>query len=116
MVMPENILVSQKEIEACKEEYFTQHTYSGTDEPVIIDDHTAEIIVRSRKRHRNYLNSVHKSHEMTEWGTEILAPAGTARFYVHRQCVNCGGEQYHHSAGKFIDSELEEKCPMLEEV
>jgi len=76
----------------------------------LISRETANSILRSRKRHEEYLNSVHPSHEMTEWGTKIIAPVGTPRFYAHRECKKCGGEQYHHPAGKFIDGCLKSKC------
>lgn len=108
--MPEKIIVSQEEIDACKKEYFTKHTYIGTNKPVTINDETAEIVVRNRKRHQSYLNSVHPSHKMTEWCTKIMAPAGTERFYKYRECIICNGKQYYHTAGKFIDQKLKRIC------
>ncbi len=110
MIRYQDIEITLEEIEACKKEYLETHTYHGTDKPVVLDDRAAEIVVNSRKYHEAFLNAVHPSHDMTEWGTEIMAPSGTERFYAHRECNNCGGEHYHHPAGKFIDSELESEC------
>lgn len=45
----------------------------------------------------------HPSHEMTEWRTEIRAPAGTPRFYGVRECTACGGEEMQHPAGHFLN-------------
>lgn len=101
---------SKEEIEAVKKEYFEEHTIHGTDKPVVLDDKTAIYVLRGRKAHEDYLNSVHESHDMTDWETEIKAPVGTPRFYSCRHCKKCEGEQYHHPAGKFIDGELKRKC------
>ncbi len=110
MIRYDEIEITLEEIEALKEEWFKTKTYHGTDKPIVLDDKTAEIIINRRKYEEAWKNSVHESHEMCNWRTEIMAPAGTPRFYAYRQCKNCGGEQYHHPAGKFMDPELEEKC------
>lgn len=101
---------TDEEIQEVIDEYYNEHTYIGTENPVTIDERTAEIILGSRKRHQEWINSVHPSHDMTEWGTKIIAPVATPRFYAHRECKKCGYEQYHHPAGKFIDSQLKEEC------
>lgn len=101
---------SKEEIEAIKKEYREERTMHGSNEPVILDDKTAEIILRSQKSHDDYINSVHESHDMSEWRTEIIAPVGTPRFYNFRECEICSGAQYYHAAGKFIDGELKRKC------
>ena len=110
MIKYRDIEVTLEEIEAIKKEWFETKTYFGTDKPITLDDKTAEIIIRRQKYEKEWINQVHESHDMTEWGTQIKAPVGTARFYAHRECNNCGGEQYHHPAGKFIDPELKIKC------
>ena len=102
--------VTPEEILKIKQEFYEKHKIDGTDKPVLLSDFVARIIVASRKEHENYLNSVHKSHDMTDWRTEVMSPVGTARFYQYRECKNCGGAQYYHAAGKFIDPELKEKC------
>lgn len=48
------------------------------------------------------LNAVHPSHQMSEFRCEILAPAGTPRFYNVRHCVNCEKEEWKHAAGHFF--------------
>jgi hypothetical protein len=101
--------VKPEEILEIKQEYFEKKVI-GTSKPVIINNDVAKILVRSRKHFHKYLNSVHESHEMTDWRTEIMAPAGTSRFYKYRECKNCGGAQYYHAAGKFIDNKLKNIC------
>lgn len=101
---------TKEEIETIKNEYFTQHTYNGTDKPVIIDDQTSVYILRGRKRYQEWLNSVHESHVMTDWRTEIRCPGSTPRFYGVRNCKKCEGEQLQHPAGKFMDGSLKTKC------
>lgn len=110
MIPWDEIECTLEEIEALKKEWFETKTYHGTDKPIVLDDRTAEHVIVSRKRHESYINSVHESHDMCEWTSKIMAPVGTARFYAWRECNICGGEQYHHPAGRFIDRELEEKC------
>lgn len=44
----------------------------------------------------------HPSHKMSKWRTEILAPAGTPRFYGVRNCKVCGEEEWSHPAGHFL--------------
>lgn len=52
----------------------------------------------------------HKSHNMTKPYAEILAPCGTPRFYVVRECKKCGAGQAEHAAGIFCDPELLKPC------
>ena len=101
---------TQKEIDEIKKEYLEKHTYIGTDKPVVLDDNTAYYVLASRARFNDYINSVHPSHNLTEWYSEVKCPASTARFYSTRKCKNCEGEQYYHAAGRFIDSKLKHKC------
>jgi len=102
---------SQEEINEIKREYREEHTIIGTEnEPVILNDRVAICVLTSRKRLEEYLNSIHSSHNMKDWTTKILAPAGTARFYSYRECKDCGGAQYYHTAGRFIDPELKRGC------
>ena len=110
MIRYQDIEITIEEIEAIQKELFETKTYHGTDRPVILDHKTAQYIINGRKYHEAFLNAVHPSHNMTEWGTEIMAPSGTERFYAYRQCQNCEYEQYHHPAGKFLDHQLEVKC------
>lgn len=98
------------EIEEVKREYREEHTVIGTDKPVIIKEATAIAVLSSRKRHKDYINSVHESHDMTDWESKIMAPAGTERFYSYRECTKCEGAQFHHPAGRFIDNELKKEC------
>lgn len=100
---------TEKEIAEVMEEY-SHKTYIGSDKKIKLDESTTIYILRGRKRETEFLNSVHSSHDMTDWYSEIRSPAGTPRFYSCRECKNCEGEQYHHPAGKFIDSELKIKC------
>lgn len=44
----------------------------------------------------------HPSHKMSGWKEEILAPAGTPRFYAVRKCELCEEEEWKHSAGHFL--------------
>ena len=46
---------------------------------------------------------------MTKWRTEILAPAGTPRFYGVRNCTRCKLEEWKHAAGHFLNG-LEKSC------
>ena len=108
--MIKNNNFSNKEINEIIREYREEHKIIGTDKPVILSELSAIAILSSRKRMKEYLNSVHPSHDMTKWRDEIMSPVGTPRFYNYRECKKCGGEQYYHSAGKFIDRILEEKC------
>lgn len=75
-----------------------------------ISDDLASRIIEGKKRFEHWKEDINSSHEMTDWYTKIKAPAGTPRFYACRSCKNCGGEQYHHPAGKFKDSELLKEC------
>ena len=97
--------INQIKIEYSKKKYIGTNKYIDD-----LDTRTAIYILKSRRVFQDYINSVHESHTMTEWRTEILAPAGTPRFYAYRKCINCGSEQYHHPAGQFIDDELKRKC------
>jgi len=110
MIRHNEIEITLEEIEALKKEWFETKTYHGTDKPIVLDDRSAESIIQGRKYHEAWLNSAHSTHVMSMWRSEIMCPASTPRFYAYRQCKNCGGEQYHHPAGKFMDSELEEEC------
>jgi len=110
MIRYQDIEITLEEIEALKKEWFETKTYHGTDKPIVLDDRAAEHIINSKKYHDAWINSVHESHDMCDWRTQIMAPAGTERFYAYRQCENCEGEQYHHPAGKFMDSYLEKEC------
>ena len=55
-------------------------------------------------------NKPHKSHKMGKVYSEILAPCGTPRFYVVRDCKLCGAGQAEHAAGRFCDPELLKAC------
>lgn len=46
--------------------------------------------------------AVHPSHKMTAFRSEILAPAGTPRFYAVRNCTVCEKEEWEHAAGHFL--------------
>ena len=46
--------------------------------------------------------AVHPSHSMSNWRSEILAPAGTPRFYSVRHCKHCTKEEWEHAAGHFF--------------
>jgi hypothetical protein len=105
----QDIVVTPEEIEAVKKEYSKKY-YFGTREHIKLDDNMAIYVIKGRKGHEAYMNSVHKSHKMTKWSSTILAPCGTPRFYSIRECKKCGGEQYYAAAGRFIDPELKEKC------
>ena len=97
--MSREYAISNEEIEEVKKEF------------PLLNDAGAKIILKSRKNLDEYLlKTVHKSHKMSEWESKIMAPVGTPRFYYYRQCTICSGEQYYHSAGKFIDPELKEEC------
>ena len=100
---------TEKEIIEVKQEY-SKKKYIGTDKFIELDTQTAIRIVRSRQIFNKYINSVHKSHCMVKWTSKIMAPAGTPRFYSYRYCTKCGGEQYYHAAGRFIDRELKTEC------
>ena len=53
---------------------------------------------------------IHRTHKMGKWHSEVLAPAGTPRFYEVRDCIKCGAGEAHHAAGNFVDKELYEEC------
>lgn len=53
---------------------------------------------------------IHATHKMGEERSEILAPAGTPRFYGVTDCENCGYGMAEHPAGFFIDEELFKPC------
>ncbi len=103
--------ITKKEINEIKKE-FLQHTVIGSDppRPVKISTLSAQSVIRSRRCHQEWLDSVHDSHDMTDWYGEIKSPVGTARFYSVRKCKNCEYEQYEHPAGKFIDGPLTLEC------
>lgn len=106
--------ITDKEIQEVIDEYYNEHTVIGTkDKPVVINEGTAEIIIKSRRRREAFLNSVHESHNMTDWHSEIRSPVGTPRFYSVRECKRCDHEQMESAAGRFIDPELERRCSML---
>lgn len=113
MIKYQDIEITQEEIEKVKKEYLKEHTYIGTDKPVVLNDKTAKYVIRGRKYHEAYLNAVDPSHDMTEWENKVMAPAGTERFYRYRVCKRCGYEQYYAAAGKFLDNWLEKRCPEL---
>jgi hypothetical protein len=106
--------ITQEEIEEVKKEY-SKKCYYGTREHIKLDDNMARYVIKGRKGHQAYLDSVHKSHKMTKWGSTILAPCGTERFYSIRECKKCGGEQYYAAAGQFIDDELKKPCKVKKE-
>ena len=50
----------------------------------------------------------HSSHRMQrKWHTEILAPAGTERFYSVRSCIACGEREEKAAAGHFFNGLLQ---------
>lgn len=102
--------VSKKEIKKFIKQYAKEHTYFDTDEPVQLSEKVAKILILSRRRREEWLNSIHKSHDMTDWYTDIRSPVGTPRFYGVRQCKNCKYEQIEHPAGRFMDHELKKAC------
>ena len=103
--------ITKKEIDEIKEEYLKK-TVIGSDppEPVVISTVSAECVIRARRSHQEWLDSVHESHDMNDWYSDIRAPSGTERFYSVRQCKNCEGEQAEHPAGQFMDNHLTHKC------
>ncbi len=102
--------ITKKEIKKFQKEYAENHTFIGTDKPVHIDDRMAELLIKVKRRHEEWLNSIHPSHDMNEWHGEVRAPVGTARMYSVRQCKKCEYEQSQHPAGKFMDGELNSQC------
>jgi hypothetical protein len=54
--------------------------------------------------------TIHASHEMARFTSEVRAPAGTPRFYSVRRCKRCGAEQMKHPAGQQSDEALFKKC------
>lgn len=54
--------------------------------------------------------TIHTSHRMGKWITDVRAPAGTPRFYGVRQCKGCGAEEIEHAAGQFTDDDLAKPC------
>jgi hypothetical protein len=109
------IEVTKRDIQRIKKEFREHHTIEGTKKPVILDDFSARLIALNRKGFRMWKSSIHKSHRMNKWHTEVRAPAGTPRYYNCRQCTKCGGEQKYHAAGRFIDSPLLRECRKCEE-
>lgn len=105
-----DIIITKEEIEEVKKEFLQSHKYFGTNKPVILDDRTAEYVLRGRKYHEQWKNNIHPTHKMGEWYTDIRCPASTERFYSCRECLKCGYEQMYHAAGKFKDSELLREC------
>ena len=110
MIRYQDIEITLEEIENLQEEWFKTKKIHGTDKPVILDHSTAQYIINGQKYHEAYLHCVHSSHDMTKWRSEIMAPAGTERYYTYRQCKDCEYEQYYSAAGKFVDYQLESKC------
>jgi hypothetical protein len=110
---PSDAPITKEEIEEFKKIYAVEgHMVIGSNppRPVVLDDKTAEYLMRSRRRQEEWLNSIHPSHEMNEWHTEVRSPCGTPRFYGVRQCIHCEGEQAQHPAGRFIDPWLLKPC------
>lgn len=103
--------ISKEEIDEVKEEYL-QKTVIGSDPPIPVEitTSTAEYVIRARRSHQDWLNSVDESHDMTDWRSEVRAPAGTERFYSVRNCVNCEYEMSEHPAGRFMDYQLKREC------
>jgi hypothetical protein len=103
--------ITQEEIDEIKKE-FLKKTVIGSDppRPVEISDISAKAVIRSRRYRQEWLDSVHESHVMSKWRTEVRAPAGTPRFYKVRECENCGYEMAEHPAGKFMHYQLKEPC------
>ena len=99
---------TENEIQEVIKEY-RKKCYHGTNTPIELDERMALYILGSRKRLNDYINSVHESHDMTDWYSEVKCPCDTSRFYKTRKCKNCEGEQYYHPAGRFIDPELKEE-------
>lgn len=60
--------------------------------------------------------TIHPTHQMGDWHTDIRAPAGTPRFYSVRECTLCGAEELQHPAGHFYGDldELLIPCEALE--
>jgi hypothetical protein len=106
--------ITQDEIDEVKEEYL-QKTVIGSDppEPVKINDISAKAVIRSRRSHQDWLDSVHESHVMTDWYTDVRCPGSTPRFYGVRECVNCQYEMSEHPAGRFMDHQLKSECKGL---
>jgi hypothetical protein len=103
--------ITEEEIQEIKDE-FLKKSVIGSDppEPVKVSSVTAQCIIRARRSHQEWLDSVHESHDMTDWNSQIRAPSGTERFYSVRECVNCGYEQAEHPAGQFMDYQLKHEC------
>lgn len=57
---------------------------------------------------------IHKTHKLSKMRCEILAPAGTPRFYGVIDCKKCGAGYAEHPAGFFIDDELFKRCKPTE--
>jgi hypothetical protein len=53
---------------------------------------------------------IHPSHIMSVPYCDIRCPASTPRFYTIRKCIKCGYEEVSHTAGYFLDNELELPC------
>lgn len=103
--------ITKEEVDEIKKE-FLKKTVIGSDppQPVVVSSTAAECIIRSRRGHQEWLDSVHDSHDMTDWHGEIRAPAGTDRFYSVKECKNCEYEMMEHPAGRFIDPPLTSEC------
>lgn len=104
------IEVTKRDIQRIKKEFREKHKIEGTNKPVILDDFSAKLIVQNRKGFRMWKSSIHKTHKMSQWHSDIRCPASTPRFYNCRHCTKCGFEQIYHSAGRFIDSPLLREC------
>lgn len=55
---------------------------------------------------------VDRSHRMSKWRSEVIAPCGTPRFYSVRHCSRCKREEWEHAAGHFFHG-LEFPCKGL---
>jgi len=106
------IEVTKRDIQRVKKEFREKHKIEGTNKPVILDDFSAKLIAQNRKGFQLWKSSIHKSHRMSKWITDIRSPAGTPRFYRCRHCTKCGYEQIYHAAGRFIDPPLLRECKL----
>jgi len=105
--------ITKKDIEKFKKQYAEEgHMVIGSNPPIPVElsDGIAKLLIQNERRRKEWLNSIHPSHEMNEWHTEVRSPCGTSRFYRVRQCIYCEGEQAEHPAGRFIDPELLRPC------
>ena len=54
---------------------------------------------------------IHKSHKMSRWRKQILAPAQTTpRLYTVRHCMFCNAEEAHHLVAHFVENKLYRPC------